>query len=194
MAWHVVWETLVAVMIPALRDPGFGVEEKADEERTDQERTDEEPLPVISWSSSALGKDQDAASGPGIEHEGKYQDHARNASKGTEGKNDASRDPESEDTDSNAADGSAGGEDERHRVVGHSISPSWTFDLPLFLITPPYIAHCMGACSAKGEWSLASLCLSPLSPASGSIFPPRVCRCLLPSDEGTTINILRTFA
>jgi len=32
-----------------------------------------------------------------------------------------------------------------------------TFDHPLFLITSPYIAHCMGACGAKGEWSLFSL-------------------------------------
>jgi len=31
------------------------------------------------------------------------------------------------------------------------------FDPPLLLITPPYIAHCMGACRAKGEWSLFSL-------------------------------------
>jgi len=31
---------------------------------------------------------------------------------------------------------------------------------PLFLITYPYIAHRMGACSAKGEWSLFSLSLS----------------------------------
>jgi len=34
------------------------------------------------------------------------------------------------------------------------------FDHPLFLITYPYITHCMGACSAKGEWSLFSLYLS----------------------------------
>ena len=36
----------------------------------------------------------------------------------------------------------------------------------LFLITYPYIAHCMGACSARGEWSLFSLLnsLSSLSP------------------------------
>ena len=33
----------------------------------------------------------------------------------------------------------------------------------LFLITYPYIAHCMGACSAKGEWSLFSLSLSSLA-------------------------------
>ena len=26
---------------------------------------------------------------------------------------------------------------------------------PLFLSTYPYIAHCTGACSAKGEWSLS---------------------------------------
>ena len=31
---------------------------------------------------------------------------------------------------------------------------------PLFFITYPYIAHCMGACSAKGDWSLFSLSLS----------------------------------
>ena len=34
------------------------------------------------------------------------------------------------------------------------------FDHPLFLITYPYIALCMGACSAKGGWSLFSLSLS----------------------------------
>ena len=30
---------------------------------------------------------------------------------------------------------------------------SWDtrFDLPLLFITSPYIAHCLGACSAKGE-------------------------------------------
>ena len=28
------------------------------------------------------------------------------------------------------------------------------FDPPLLLITPPYIAHCMGACTAKGSWDL----------------------------------------
>ena len=32
-------------------------------------------------------------------------------------------------------------------------------DLPL-LITSPYVAHCMEACSAKCEWSLLSLSLS----------------------------------
>ena len=32
---------------------------------------------------------------------------------------------------------------------------------PLFLITYPDIAHCMGACSAKGEWSLFSLSRRP---------------------------------
>ena len=31
---------------------------------------------------------------------------------------------------------------------------------PLFLTTSPYIAHCMGACSAKGEWGLFSPSLS----------------------------------
>ena len=41
-----------------------------------------------------------------------------------------------------------------------------TFDHPLFLITPPYIAHCMGTCTAKGGWSLFSLFLSPRSLAS----------------------------
>ena len=43
-----------------------------------------------------------------------------------------------------------------------------TFSQPLFLITYPYIAHCMGSCRAKGEWSLfsisLSLSLSSLSP------------------------------
>ena len=34
-------------------------------------------------------------------------------------------------------------------------------DLPLFLITSPYVAHCMGACSAKREWSLFSLSHPP---------------------------------
>ena len=41
-----------------------------------------------------------------------------------------------------------------------AVGGGWTFDHPLFLITPPYIAHFMGACSAKGEWSLFSLSLS----------------------------------
>ena len=36
-----------------------------------------------------------------------------------------------------------------------------TFDHPLFSIAYPYIAHCMRACRAKGEWSLFSLSLSP---------------------------------
>jgi len=38
-----------------------------------------------------------------------------------------------------------------------------TFDHSLSLITYLYIAHCMGACSSKGEWSLFYLSLS-LSP------------------------------
>ena len=41
-----------------------------------------------------------------------------------------------------------------------------TLDLPLFLITSPYIAHCLRACGAKGERNLFSLSLSPLSLAS----------------------------
>jgi hypothetical protein len=36
-----------------------------------------------------------------------------------------------------------------------------TFDYPLFLVTHSYIAHCMGACRVKGEWSLLFLSLSP---------------------------------
>ena len=35
--------------------------------------------------------------------------------------------------------------------------------LPRSLITPPCIAHCMRACSAKGGWSLFSLTLSRLA-------------------------------
>ena len=41
---------------------------------------------------------------------------------------------------------------------------SVAFDHPLFLITHPYIAHCIRACSAKGAWSLFSLSLFSLSP------------------------------
>ena len=36
-------------------------------------------------------------------------------------------------------------------------------DHPLFLITYSYIAHCMEACGAKGEWSLFSLLSLSLS-------------------------------
>ena len=36
--------------------------------------------------------------------------------------------------------------------------------LPLLMITSPYTANYMGACSAKGEWSLLSL--SPSLPPS----------------------------
>ena len=42
----------------------------------------------------------------------------------------------------------------RMQCIGHG-RRVWlwprTFDLPLFWITSPYIAHCMGACSAKGS-------------------------------------------
>ena len=46
-----------------------------------------------------------------------------------------------------------------------------TFDHPLCLLTHPYIAHSMGACSAEREWSLFSVSLSlPLS--LSSLFRP----------------------
>ena len=37
---------------------------------------------------------------------------------------------------------------------------SRTFDHPFISITYPYVAHCMGACSLKGERSLFSLSVS----------------------------------
>jgi len=49
------------------------------------------------------------------------------------------------------------------------VLPRRTFDHPLLLITYPYIAQCMGACSAKGGWSLLSLSLSPSLSLSLSI-------------------------
>jgi len=58
----------------------------------------------------------------------------------------------------------------RHPLGGAGVRKSIRLDLPLFLINPPCIAHCMGACSVKREWSLFSLSLSlyiyisPLSP------------------------------
>ena len=46
---------------------------------------------------------------------------------------------------------------ETETAQGHSILPSYA-------ATSPYITHCMGACSAKGEWSIFSLSLPlPLS-------------------------------
>ena len=45
------------------------------------------------------------------------------------------------------------------------------FEHQLFLITPSYIAHCMGACIAKGEWSLSFLSLSSLSRLSTPCSP-----------------------
>ena len=57
----------------------------------------------------------------------------------------------------------SGGKSSRTRI-----SPTWEGHLitPSSAVTYPYIAHCMGACSAKGEWSLfsLSLSLSSLSP------------------------------
>ena len=38
-----------------------------------------------------------------------------------------------------------------------SMSPPSSVDLPLLLITPPNIAHCLGAWRAEGEWSLLFL-------------------------------------
>ena len=52
----------------------------------------------------------------------------------------------------------------------------WTFDAPLFLTTYPYTADWMGACSAKGEWSLSSLPLSLLSLSPLYTVLPRVQR------------------
>ena len=49
------------------------------------------------------------------------------------------------------------------RVLRHSITP-------FSAVTYPYIAHCVGACSAKGDWSLfvsfssSSRLSSPCSP------------------------------
>ena len=61
----------------------------------------------------------------------------------------------------------------RSRYSRLSTPYTGTFDPPLFLITYPYIAHCMGACSAKGEWSLFSLSLSLSSLSRLSTpFPP----------------------
>ena len=45
-----------------------------------------------------------------------------------------------------------------------------TFDHPLFLITYPYKAHCMGACGAKGAQTLFSLTLSLLSLSPFNVF------------------------
>jgi len=60
-----------------------------------------------------------------------------------------------------------GGGSRMHREPRRSApEPTRALDHPLFLTTHPYIAHCMGACSAKGEWSLFSLALSPLYLAS----------------------------
>jgi len=47
--------------------------------------------------------------------------------------------------------------EEGHRAVHARAGQSATFHLPLLFITHPYIAHCLGACSAKREWSLFSL-------------------------------------
>jgi hypothetical protein len=44
-----------------------------------------------------------------------------------------------------------GGEPASGFAFGILKSVGRAFDLPLLLITPPCIAHCMGACSAKGS-------------------------------------------
>jgi len=67
-------------------------------------------------------------------------------------------------------------EHQRHFAVDH----------PLFMIKSSYIAHCMGACSANGEWSLFSLSLSL------SLYPHLTSLSLSPSPALLSLSPLYT--